>query len=53
MIDFTGKNKAKTEDTFMTVLVLYDVFTPQRRQKAQIITSAIRVRGMIHKDAWR
>ena len=35
----------------MTVLVLYDVWTPQRRAKAQVLTSAIRVRGMIHKDA--
>lgn len=35
----------------MTVLVLYDVFTPRRREKAQILTSAIRVRGMIHRDS--
>lgn len=35
----------------MTVMVLYDVWTPQRREKAQTLTSAIRVRGMIHRDS--
>jgi hypothetical protein len=36
----------------MSVLVLYDVWTPKRREKAQLLTSAIRVRGMIyHKDS--